>query len=209
MRHIEQLIVGFVDLVKASTIEVYNEFSLQHELGLFLRGALAGPLVQFERNVSFFFDRVAYFTKREIDISIYTNDPRHLSHAIELKFPRNGQHPEQMFSFCKDIVFCEELVAAGFAAATVLIFADDPLFYKGPSSGIYGFFRGGQRLHGLVRKPTGLKDVDVNVKGSYTLTWKPIFGSLMYTVVNVDNPVSVSAARSLAQDDMIRPGENR
>ncbi len=28
---------------------------------------------------------------------------------LELKYPRNGQHPEQMFSFCKEIAFVEEL----------------------------------------------------------------------------------------------------
>ncbi len=32
-----------------------------------------------------------------------------LDAVVELKFPRNGQHPEQMYSFCKDIVFAEQL----------------------------------------------------------------------------------------------------
>ena len=63
-------------------------------------------------------------------------------YAIELKYPRNGQHPEQMFSFCKDITFAEELVEAGSRHAAVIIFADDPLFYRGRSNGIYGYFRG-------------------------------------------------------------------
>lgn len=30
-------------------------------------------------------------------------------YAIEIKFPTNGQYPEQMFIFCKDIKFLEEL----------------------------------------------------------------------------------------------------
>jgi Zn-dependent peptidase ImmA (M78 family) len=104
MSQLSSLIDEFVCLIKNGTIDIYNEYSLQHELGIFLRHKLTNYKVQFERNVSFFFDRHSNFTKREIDIAIFPKESLHPRHAIELKFPRNGQYPEQMFSFCKDIV---------------------------------------------------------------------------------------------------------
>lgn len=136
---------------------MYNEFSLQHELGIYLRSALPDMRVQFERNVSFFFSDKTRFTKREIDISTFSPADKRLAFAIELKYPRNGQHPEQMFSFCKDIAFAEELVAAGFPRSAFVVFADDHLFYRGPTEGIYGFFRGAKPIHGRIQKPTGKK----------------------------------------------------
>lgn len=59
----------------------------------------------------------------------------------KLKYPRNGQYPEQMYSFCKDILFIEQLKQAGFARTLLIIFADDPLFYNGYGGGIYDYFR--------------------------------------------------------------------
>jgi hypothetical protein len=100
---LDSLIAPLIEAVHDGVVEVYNEFSLQHELGIFLRGNRGNSVVQFERNIKHFFPAIApdAFTKREIDIAIYTaKQPRVLEWAIELKFPRNGQHPEQMFSFC-------------------------------------------------------------------------------------------------------------
>lgn len=180
------LVAPFVDSVVSGRTEVYNEFSLQHEFGIFLRGKFPNQKVQFERNVSFFFRSKMPFTKKEIDISIFAPDMRELAYAIELKYPRNGQYPEQMFSFCKDLVFAEELKAAGFRVTGLVIFADDPLFYQGQAEGIYGFFRGGQPLHGRVQKPTGRKDDEVILRGTYSVQWKPIAGSLQFAVIEVD-----------------------
>ena len=52
-------------------------------------------------------------------------------YAIEFKFPRNGQYPEQMFKATQDVAFLEQLVAAGFAGGLFVMVADDPLFYSG------------------------------------------------------------------------------
>ena len=185
---LKELIAPFIASVAEGKTEIYNEFSLQHELGVFLRRNLVGAKVQFERNVSFFFQSKANFTKRELDISVFSNDKSNLILAIELKYPRNGQHPEQMFSFCKDIAFTEELVISGFSGAVLIIFADDPLFYRGSTEGIYGFFRGGRALHGHIQKPTGKKDDEVIIRGSYFVDWEPIFGTLKYSIIEV-NPL--------------------
>src|SRR6266849_828258 len=185
MEPVCHLMRPFVESVASGETEVYNEFSLQHELGIFLRARLPSYYVRFERNVAFFFEGKTSFTKREIDVSVFSTDKKQLHYAIELKYPRNGQYPEQMFSFCKDIAFAEELNAAGFTRTAVVIFAEDPLFYRGLGEGIYGYFRTGQVLHGPVRKPTGPKDAEVSIRGQYRIEWRPINGPLRYTVVEV------------------------
>ena len=179
-------ILLFSEHIKDGKIEIYNEFSLQHELGIFLRNAIKGRLVQFERNVSFFGFAKDKFVKREVDITVYRKDGAQLllDAAIELKFPRNGQHPEQMFSFCKDIVFAEQLKRSGFNKAYLVIFAEDRRFYEGgKQDGIYGFFRGGHRLSGAVRKPTGKRDSELVINGDYQIKWNDVKGSLKYTLI--------------------------
>jgi hypothetical protein len=105
MGALADLIAPFVDSVASRRTELHNEFSLQHELGISLRGKLPARKVQFERNVFFFFPSKASFTKREIDISVFSPGTKELAYAIELKYPRNGQYTEQMFSFCEDVAF--------------------------------------------------------------------------------------------------------
>ena len=140
METLSTIIHRFVQSVANGGTEIYNEFSLQHELGIFLRSALPNYTVQFERNVCHFAPSKEPFTKREIDITVFSPDRTELKYAIELKYPRNGQYPEQMFSFCKDIAFAEELKAAGFAQAGLLIFADARPFYAGAANGISATF---------------------------------------------------------------------
>lgn len=183
MQTLNSVIPAFITAVASGELEVYNEFSLQHELGIFLRNSLPALKVQFERNVGFFFGDKSRFTKREIDISSFSAIGKSLAFAIELKFPRNGQHPEQMFSFCKDIAFVEELMIAGFPRSALIIFADDPLFYRGSSDGIYGFFRGGRPIHGRIQKPTGKKDDVVTIQGTYVVEWHTIIGPLKFAII--------------------------
>ncbi|MEG3753757.1 hypothetical protein [Psychromonas arctica] len=120
--------------------------------------------VQFERNVSHFDLDKCQFEKKEINICIFSDS--NLKCAIELKFPRNGQVPETMFSFCKDILFLEQLVMAGFESAHFIALVDEHLFYEGQTGGIYGLFRNGQPITGLINKPTGAKDSSVLINGS-------------------------------------------
>ena len=178
----EELISKFAEIVASGEVEIYNEFSLQHELGIYLRRALQNKKVQFERNVSFFGLEKNKYVKREIDISVFSN-AESPDAAIELKYPRNGQHPEQMFSFCKDVQFMEQLKASGFKETYVVIFAEDRLFYEGTKTGIYSFYRGGNNLSGVITKPTGKKDAEVVIMGSYPVCWHPVTGKLKYTVI--------------------------
>jgi hypothetical protein len=178
---------GFFQEVASGRIEIYNECSLQHELGIVLRSkyGAGGHKVQFERPVTFFGLSRAGFVKNEIDLSLFTSDQSERA-AIELKFPRAGQYPEQMFKFCQDLVFLEQLVAAGFDEGFFVVAADDPLFYSGAQQvGIYGHFRGSVPIHGRITKPTGKRDETVDVCGSYVMKWQDA-RSVRYGCVRID-----------------------
>ena len=137
-----KLLQDFIEEIRANTIEVYNEFSLQHELGIYLRNHLSGYKIQFERNIHFF--GIGEAVKKEIDIVVYNDKEKY---AIELKFPRNGQYPEQMYSFIKDICFMEEMKQAGFDKTYCFALVDDKNFYSGKKQdGIYAFFRGNKKI---------------------------------------------------------------
>ena len=157
-----------MDLVANGKIEVYNEFSLQHELGIFLRGMLPDYKVQFERNTKFF--GISGTVKHEIDIVIYNDKEKY---ALELKYPVNGQYPEQMFSFIKDICFMEELKEQGFNQTFCLTLVQDKNFYSGKKvDGIYEYFRLQTDITGKIEKPTGKKDEVITLKKTYSINWK-------------------------------------
>lgn len=175
----------FSDVTKG-TVEIYNEFSLQHEFGLCLRSSFGTALkTQFERPVSFFGLNQSNFVKKEIDISVFAPNQSE-KYAIELKYPRNGQYPEQIFKACQDICFLEQLRHNGFTKCCFIIVADSPLFYsQGDKTGIYKFFRAGVPIHGNIQKPTGAKDDAVEIIGNYPIVWNDIDNNLKYAVVEI------------------------
>lgn len=164
---------------KVSADTIYNEFSLQHELGIFLRENLQNQKVEFERNISFFDFTKDDFVKKEIDICVYDTN-KNLC-AIELKFPRNGQYPEQMFSFCKDIKFLEQLKSK-FEKCYFLLIADDKNFYSSQNKkdGIYKYFRTYNlkdipTLAGHLAKPTkNSSSKEFSLSGNYKIVWENI-----------------------------------
>ena len=177
---LEKIIECFVKHVIAGDIEVYNEFSLQHELGIFLRGRLTDYKIQFERNTKSF--NISNTVKHEIDIVVFNDKEKY---AIELKYPQNGQYPEQMFSFVKDIKFMEELKAAGFNNTYCLTLVSDENYYLDfdrKETGIYAYFRGRQPkpIQGLIVKPTGKKDKQIQINGSYKIKWIKVGGLAYY-----------------------------
>ena len=197
MWDIDARIREFFGLVAADKIEIYNEFSLQHELGSYLRsvrsGATSDVKVQFERPYSDF-DIKNRLVKKEIDIVLIASD-RSAKAAIELKYPRRGQYPEQMFKACQDIRFLEELCAGGFDAGYFVMVADHPLFYEsGRKDGIYQHFRSGYPLSGKIQKPTGMKDktigmkdAEVTLQGCYLIEWNAISGNGKFALLRVGN----------------------
>lgn len=178
IKHLEQ----FFQYIKAHDIEVYNEFSLQHELGIFLRITYPQYKVQFERNVSYF--GISNTIKKEIDISIVSGMDRY---AVELKYPTNGQYPEQLYSFVKDIKFVEQLKERGFSKTFTIALVKDRPFYEGKdNSGIYDYFRGSRVVKGIVYKPTGpLKNSEfIDIVGEYSIDWS-ILDDRRYFIVEI------------------------
>jgi hypothetical protein len=103
----------FTDKIVRGKIEIYNEASIQYELAIYLRGILDnGYKIQLERNIKYF-NLYGDYIKKEMDIVIFTPDKKE-KQCVELKYPTQGQYPEQMFSACRDIKFLEQLTKSGF-----------------------------------------------------------------------------------------------
>lgn len=136
-----------------------------------------------ERPVGFFGLGAHRYHKKEIDISVFRPD-KATKIAIELKFPRNGQYPEQMFKACQDIAFLEQIVMDAFDRGYFIIAAEDHGFWQGNQNGIYGYFRGNEPIHGQIMKPTGKKDEMVDVRGSYKAAWGHL-PNISYSIVAV------------------------
>jgi hypothetical protein len=189
----KELLEEFMHL-KQNDILVYNEISLQLELGLYLRQN--GYTVRFERNIGEYVDKTSNFVKKEIDIVAYKgkNELEAEKKAIELKFPRNGQYPEQMFSFIKDIKFMEQVKNAKlkdvckegkFAETYVLTLVDNKNFYSSNrgKNKIYSYFRknGVDIPKGeIIEKPTGNKEEcketikQIKLNNQYKSEWKEL-----------------------------------
>ena len=180
------LIHTFFAKVTQGSIEIYNEFSLQHEFGVFLRNTTPPEFkVQFERPVSYF-GIEDELKKTEIDIATFRS-PQAEREVVELKFPRRGRTPDTMFDTCIDIQFIEQLKKHGFIGGYAILVADDSDYYqpKREKGGIYPYFRSGRTLNGRIMPRTGRKVDSVDIKGSYVLVWHPIRNEMKYTFARV------------------------
>ena len=186
MLDLRQLVEDFFLYVQSNNIEIYNEFSFQHELGIFLRKKLQGYRIQFERNVSYFTPDNKTI-KKEIDITIF-NEDKFEKYAIELKCPLNGQYPEQMYSFVKDIKFMEQLKERGFTKTCCVTLVSDKPFYQGKGNkGIYKFFREEYSVYGSIFKPTGVgKNEDsITLSGRYDFVWQDLSENRKYYIIGI------------------------
>ncbi len=179
-------LIEFMNQVSNGVIEIYNEFSVQFELAIFLRATLPQEYkVQLERNIHFFGLNKQDFLKKEMDIVVFNPDLKE-KHCIEIKYPINGQYPEQMFSICKDIKFLEELIDSGFSDSYCLVVVNNPIFYSNKGEeGIYRLFRKEKLLRGTIQKPTGKKDIFYLLKNDYKIDWKDISDTEKYFIASV------------------------
>ncbi len=188
MLEFTRLTSEFLEKIRDAEVEVYNEASLQFELAGFLRATLPSQFkVQFERPVDLFKIPRKGLLKKEIDLVLFRSGGEG-HYAIELKYPRNGQYPEQMFKFCEDLGFIEQLTERGFDGGCLLVLVEDKLFYSGrETDGIYGYFRCGQPLQGVIKQPTKAKGGGgrIKLRGRYTVEWKPVRGSMKYLCLQV------------------------
>jgi len=94
----------FADEIAEEKIGIYNEASIQYEMAIYLRGRLDNRYkIQLERNINHFNLERGDYIKKEMDIVVFSLDKKE-KQCIELKFPIQGQYPEQMFSACKEPV---------------------------------------------------------------------------------------------------------
>ena len=153
---------------------VYNEFSLQHELGIYLRQKLPNNYrVQFERNVDDVFPGNGITIKKEMDIYIFNKSNVNEKYAIELKFPRNGAYPKRMSQFIDDIKFMDGVKKAGATKTYVLTLVEDKNFYtptgRKTANNTYECFRGIEN-NGIYIPPQ-------KVCNQYQIEWKPVKGA--------------------------------
>lgn len=188
---INNTIDSFFDDLKNKTINVDedfdNEFGMRFELGTRLRKAIEqsefakqGYKVFFEKNIKNICCKNKWkynndTLKKEIDLLIAKTSSEQLEelYAIELKFPRNGQYPAQMYEFVKDLAFIAQLRENyHFKACWSVVLVDDDKFYKSQKSGnineIYAYFRTFD-TNGNIIKPQQIKDrIDNPIKYNST-----------------------------------------
>ena len=194
--------------------DIYNEFSLQHELGIYLREKLGDKYkVQFERNAEELWGdfEIGDWKKTEMDIFVYKKnngkDVKDIDeiYAIELKFPRNKQYPEQMYSFIKDIKFMQQVKEKKRLARTfVLTLVDDQLFFKitgqERNNKIYKYFRSNYSLEDQIiqaeekiptakgiDKPTGTEEdsITLNLELKQKIKWELISSNYRYYFMEI------------------------
>lgn len=177
---ISEYVQEFIKRISLKKIEIYNEASIQHELAIFLRNKLSKFNIQLERNISFFGLDKKKFEKKEMDLVIFDNAKREKT-AIEIKFPINGEVPEQIFKFAKDIKFLEQLKSEGFRNNVFITFTNDSNFWNdnGREKGsIYYKFREQKKLCDTIKKPTKSKNKiprkPIVLKGRYDIKWKDV-----------------------------------
>lgn len=174
-----ELIEVFFKYLKDNEYDIYNEDSFKFELGIFLRSIDFNRKykIEFERNVKCVLDSEQYLgfnkkyakkTKKEIDIYIYEKNSKY-KYAIELKYPKNGAFPNEMYECVKDIKFMQILKNYKFTKTycITLVGLDDnlnkhynpELFYKGfyKSSHIFKYFRM-EDADGKIIPPSTLTD---------------------------------------------------
>lgn len=187
----------FIYLSKMNCISdnIYNEFSLQFELGLFLRCHLPEHYsIQFERPVNTIITnyRDYDFVKKEIDLVILDTLTEKMF-CIELKYPTNGQHPVQMYKFCEDVRFLEQLQLAGINECWFICLVDDYLFYKGRlTERIYGVFRESENnpAYGLINSTIDQYYLEkpLQIEGNYNFSWSRIgkHDNYRYMMIHID-----------------------
>lgn len=101
-----------------------NEAELQLELACFIRQKHPELKVKLEKNM---FDKKK-MVKKEADIVLEGDG---VKSVIELKYPKNGQVPVQMYNFVKDIKFLEQLHELGYRNNIFLAITADKKFWEG------------------------------------------------------------------------------
>jgi len=136
-----------------------------------------------ERSIKYY--KLSKLTKERIDIVLEINN----NIAIELKMPMNGQVPEQMFKFIQDMKFLEELKSSNkFSKCFLLTVTNNSNFWSGrEQDGIYSYFRGNEKINGIIHKPTGqnTNEIFYEINGEYKIQWNNLNDYFKYFIVEI------------------------
>jgi len=185
--HFEHILDDFTSQIAKGKIQIYNEASIQYELAIFLKGIISNYKIQLERNVTHFKLDKKNFVKREIDIVLF-NKTKTRKFAIEIKYPtRSSGEPEQMYKFCEDIKFLEQLKESGFTNTFFLAISPNSRFWNagGKRGSIYEKFRKEKELYGIIANPIRTSEEFVTLKGRHKMNWLTIKDSTRYFVVRI------------------------
>ncbi len=100
--------------------DLYNEASVQYELGCYLRGALSNSKIHFERNISYLNIKKGCLPKSEMDLLVEQNSQ---FWVIEIKAPLNQAkaRPVTVFEWIEDLKFLEKLKSKGYSGFSIFI----------------------------------------------------------------------------------------
>ena len=171
--------------------EIYNEFSLQHELGIYLREKLGENYkVLFEKNICWIPQTAVNedWCKKEIDITVMKKSGSEWkpSFAIELKFPQNGAYPKRMFQFIEDMQFMEQAIdCCNFESTYCIALVHDVKFFsdkdgKIENTGIYGYFRKQSTIPANEEIPWPINDgknESIALTREHKISWEEINGN--------------------------------
>lgn len=183
---VEKHLDDFSESIKNGTIDVYNEFSLIHELGNFLSSKLPGNYkIQFDRSVSDFDIEGGETIKNKMDLVIF-NSNKNFKYCIAVKYPINKQIPLAMYNIIKDFKLLEQLMDHNFIKSYQITLIDDEEFINGVAKdGIYEYFRTDTPIHGEILKPTGRNEEKVIVKGYYQMYWQSLEDKRKISIVEI------------------------
>lgn len=183
---LEKHLDDFLESIKNGTIEIYNEFSLKHELGNFLSRKLPENYkIQFNRSVSDFGVGGGKTIKNKMDLVIF-NSNKDFRYCIAIKYPINKQIPLAMYKIIKDFKLLEQLMDHNFIKCYQISLIDDDAFINGVAKdGIYEYFRTDTPIHGVILKPTGRNDEKINIKGHYQMYWQNLGDNRKLSIVEV------------------------
>lgn len=70
---------------------------------------------------------------------------------------------------------------------SVFVLVEDKKFYQGKENNneIYHYFRQGKPIQGLIQKPTGAKDEEVQIERIHHIHWHELMDSYRYYVLKI------------------------
>lgn len=175
----------FFELIDKGEIEVYNEASVQFELGWYLKKKFPNSKISLERNISHLkFDK-SEFEKSETDI-LFTDTLNHSHSIIELKAPINQDQvrPVTVFEWIRDLKFLEELTKKGISCFSIFITDNNGYLKSNRKTGkLLTDFRN-KKIYGEYQKhvKSSKKNKKIFINNTYQFEWKDIGKGLFYFI---------------------------